>query len=198
MVITNCRFLRRRRIAVSALGLALAACLGGASAIAEESRSSVAARELAATLDAAKLDSIAAPDPESPGTWIAALYFKDAQLLVVSAQYIAPVLLEEKAKAKQFRDIYIDLNSASVAGTKVFVQDMSADGLMFRPEDDGPADTWEEKDKTILFDGEWKKAKLSETEYQKTFGDADARYARMLSLLAAQAQPKTGSSTAKR
>jgi hypothetical protein len=188
MQLTNRRFLRRPHLAAAVLALTLAAGLT-ASAMAQESKSTVAARDLAATLDALKLDSIAAPDPTAPGTWVAALYFKDAQLLVVSAQYSAPSLLEEKAKAKQFRDIYIDLNSASVAGTKVFVQDMSANGLVFKPENDGAADTWEENNKIFACDGEWRKAKMSETDYQKTFGDADTRYARMLALLKAQAKP---------
>lgn len=193
MQFTTRSFSRRPRLAAVALLLALAAGLTGASAMEQDSKSAVAARALAAALDAAKLDSIAAPDPASPGTWVAALYFKDAQLLVVSAQYVAPVLLEEKAKAKQYRDIYIDLNSASVAGTKVFVQDMLANGLLIEPEDHGAADTWEEKDKIIAFDGEWRKAKLSEEAYQKHFTDADARYAQMLSLLTAHAKPKTES-----
>jgi hypothetical protein len=192
MQFTNRWFSRRSRLA-AALLLALAAGLTGASAMEQDSKSAIAARELAVALDAAKLDSIAAPDPTSPGTWIAALYFKDAQLLVVSAQYSAPVLLEEKAKAKQYRDIYIDLNSASVTGTKVFVQDMLADGLLFEPANDGAADTWDEKDKILAFDGDWRKAKLSEEQYQKNFTDADARYARMLALLTAHAKPKTGS-----
>lgn len=191
MKLTNCW--SRRSLAAATLPLALVAGLTVSPGAMQDSKSTAAARDLAAVLDTAKIDSIAAPDPASPGTWIAALYFKDAQLLVVSAKYSAPALLEEKAKAKDFRDIYIDLNSASVAGTKVFVQDMSADGLVFKPGNDGPADTWEEKARTVAFDGEWRKAKISEEDYQKAFGDADARYARMLSLLAAQAKPKGGS-----
>jgi type II secretory pathway pseudopilin PulG len=178
-------------MAAAILSLALPTGLAGAPADEQSSKSSAAARELAAALDAAKLDSIAAADPAVPGAWIAALYFKDGQLLVVSANYIAPVLLEEKAKTKQFRDIYIDLNSASVPGSKVFIQDMGADGLFFKPDGDSAADTWEEKDKTLAFDGEWRKSKMSEDDYQKAFADADTRYARMLSLLAMQAKPKS-------
>jgi hypothetical protein len=61
------------------------------------------------------------------------------------------------------------------------------------PANDGAADTVEMKDKTIAFDGDWRKAKMSEDDYMKAFGDADERYARMLSLLSAQAKPKSGS-----
>ncbi len=78
----------------------------------------------------------------------------------------------------------MDLQAASVPGTRVFVQDMLADGLVAKP--DGPGDIFEDGDKSVTFDGEWKKAKLSEDEYRKLFADADERYAKMLTLLTAQ------------
>lgn len=184
---------RSCRAAVAALPLALMMGGAGAAASSQETKSAAAARELAQVLDAAKLDAIAAPDPSTPGAWVAALYFKDSQLLVVSAQYSAPTLLVEKMKTKDFRDIYIDLNSASVAGTKIFVIDQASDGLSPKPANDSGADTWEEKAKTVSFDGEWKKAKMSEDEYMRIFADADQRYAKMLSLLSAQAKGKSGS-----
>ena len=159
----------------------------------EDSKSSLAAKELGETLDRLKLDAIAAPDPSDATSFVAALYFPGAQLLVVSAKYSAPVLLTAKLGKKEYRDIYIDLNSASVPGSKVFIQDMGADGLAFKPEDNGAADTWEEKNTTLAFDGDWRKAKLSEEEYQKRFADADTRYTRMLLLLTGQAKPKSGS-----
>lgn len=159
----------------------------------QASKSAVTAAELVKALDAAKLDSIAAPDPSSPDAWVAALYFKDGQLLVVSAKYSASALFTAKLKTREYRDIYIDLQSASLAGTRVFIMDQAADGLVARPRDGG-ADTWEEKDKTLSFDGEWRKAKMSEAQYLKAFGDADDRYAKMLELLAAQVKSaKNGS-----
>jgi hypothetical protein len=179
----------RAPLAAAVLILTLAAGSGPASTSGQDSKSATAARELGAALDAASLDAIAAPDPAKPGAWVAALYFKDSQLLVVSAEYAAPALFVEKAKAKNYRDIYIDLNSASVAGTKVFIMDQGANGLVAKGEDNG--DSWEEKDKTLVFDGDWKKAKLSEDQYMKTFSDADERYSRMLSLLSAQLKNKT-------
>ena len=159
---------------------------------AQESKSAAAARELGETLDRLKLDSIAAPDPGDPGTFVAALYFPGAQLLVVSAKYSAPALLHDKLAKKEYRDIYIDLSSASIAATKVFIMDQAADGLAYKPNDDRPADSWEQASKTTMFDGEWRKAKLSEDDYQKAYGAADARYAQILTLLAEQAR-KTGS-----
>ena len=153
-----------------------------------ETRSAAAVKELAKALDAAKLEAIAAPDPNEPGTWVAALYFPGAQLLVVSAKYAAPPLLVDKMAAKNYRDIYIDLNSASVAGSKVFIIDQSCNGLIARPNGDEAADSFEHGSKSYAFDGDWKKAKMSEDGYMKAFSDADERYARILNLLTAQAK----------
>ena len=154
----------------------------------KETQSSAAVKELARVLDAAKLEAIAAPDPSEPGTWVAALYFQGAQLLVVSAKYAAPPLLVEKMAAKNYRDIYIDLNSASVAGSKVFIIDQSCNGLVAKPNGDQVADSFEHGAKSYAFDGDWKKAKLSEDAYLKAFLDADERYTRILNLLIAQAK----------
>jgi hypothetical protein len=161
-------------------------------ATAQESKSSAAAKELGAVLDRLKLDSIAAADPSEPGTFVAALYFPGAQMLVVSAKYSAPTLLNDKLTKKDYRDIYIDLSSASIAATKVFIMDQAANGLVFKPDNDQPADTLEHGKTTTTFDGDWKKAKLTEEEYTKAFSAADTRYAQILSLLAAQAK-KAGS-----
>lgn len=161
-------------------------------ALARQSASAAAAVELAGVLDASKLDSIAAADPEDPSNWVAALYFKDSQLLVVSARYAAPTLLVEKARVKDYRDIYLALFSSPVAGTKIFVMDSNANGLAARASNGQAPDMWEQNDTTVTFDGEWRKAKMSEEEYRKAFAYADARYARLLRLLAAAAKAPSG------
>ena len=153
------------------------------SASAQESKSVAAAKQLTDALDAAKLDSIAAVDPSDPNAFVAALYFQGSQLLVVSAKYSAPSLLVTKIGAKDYRDVYIDLQSASVAGSKVFIQDQLANGLAAKPTDDAAPDSWEAAGKSVTFDGDWKKAKLSEADYMKAYADADQKYAAMLSLL---------------
>jgi hypothetical protein len=158
---------------------------------AQSSKSAAAAKQLAEALDASKLEAIAAADPADPGSFVAALYFQGSQILVVAAKYAAPPLLVEKIKQKNYRDVYIDLSSASIAGSKVFVIDTGVDGLAAKP-GDGGADSFEQGPKQVLFDGEWKKAKLSEEDYMKAFSDADERYAKMLSLLAAQANAVKG------
>ena len=157
-------------------------------AAAQDSKSAAAAKELSDTLDRLKLDSIAASDPSDPGTFVAALYFPGAQLLVVSAKYSAPVLLTTKLSKKEYRDTYIDLSSASIASTKIFIMDQGCNGLVAKPGGD-PPDSWEQGNKTTTsFDGDWKKAKLSEEEYMKAFAAADERYAKILNLLTAQAK----------
>ena len=120
--------------AAAFLTIAVVAAAAVQPAVAQESKSAAAAKELVQALDASKLEAIAAPDPSDPGTFVAALYFPGSQILVVSAKYSAPPLLNAKLASKDFRDIYIDLNSASVAGTKVFVIDQGVDGLVAKPD----------------------------------------------------------------
>jgi len=178
----------RRHRAMSVVIVAAAVVVCPSLAAAQDGRSAAAAKELAAALDAAKLDSIAAADPADPETFVAALYFPGAQLLVVSARYSAPSLLVDKIASRNYRDIYIDLNSASVAGSKVFIIDQSCDGLVARPGGDRVADTFEHGSSQVAFDGDWRKAKMSEADYMKAFQDADERYAKILGLLTAQAK----------
>jgi hypothetical protein len=184
---TNCRAACR----VAPLACALALFCTVSTALAQEPKSHLAARQLSEVLDRAKLDSIAAADPSEPGLFVAALYFQGAQLLVVSAKYSAPTLLTDKLAKKDYRDVYIDLNAASIAGTKIFVMDQACDGLVAKP-GEGPPDSWEQGDKTVTFDGDWKRAKISEEEYTKAFAAADDRYARILTLLTESAK-KAGS-----
>jgi hypothetical protein len=174
------------------VSLALVCLLAAAHpAAAQASRSAPAAKQLAEALDASKLEAIAASDPADPQSFVAALYFQGSQILVVSAKYAAPPLLVAKIKEQNYRDVYIDLSSASVAGSKVFVIDAGVDGLSLKP-GEGGADSYEYGTKQVQFDGDWKKAKLSEDEYMKVYSEADARYAKLLSLL--QAQVKAGKS----
>jgi hypothetical protein len=169
----------RGSIAIVSLALA-------STAYAQDSKSAALAKQLTAALDAAKLDSIAAKDSSAADTFCAALYFAGGQLLVVSAQYTAPQLLDTRVSRKEYRDTYIDLNSASVPASKVFIQDAGGDGLRARHADGQAADTYELGGKLMVFDGDWKKQKLSEQDYMKAFSSADERYAAILSALIEQ------------
>lgn len=164
--------------------LGVAAFVAAASpGYAQESKSAALAAELARMLDQLKVDSVAAHHPGAPDQYVGALYFPGSQLLVVTARYQVPELLNSKLSTKAYRDVYIDLNSASVANTKVFVSDLGCNGLKARREDNQPYDTIEMGGRNWSFDGDWKKAKLSEDEYMKGFQQADEEYTRMLQAL---------------
>jgi len=151
---------------------------------AQESKSSQLAVEVAKLLDAAKLGAIAAK--LAGDEYVGALYFAGGQLLVVKARYIVPERMDFQLSNKAYRDVYIDLNSASIAGSKMLVADFGANGLQPRRRDNQAADTVDVEGKSHAFDGDWGKVKLSEAEYTKIFQTSDAEYVRMLEALAAE------------
>jgi hypothetical protein len=153
-------------------------------ASAQDSKSAPLAKQLAAALDAAKLDSIAAKDPDAPEAFAAALYFPGTQMLVVSGKYSVPQLLTTRLANKEYRDVYLDLNGAATA--KIFIEDPGADGLKAKRESNQPFDQAEMAGKRTMFDGDWKAQKLSEQDYMKAFSAADERYAQILTALLAQ------------
>lgn len=171
------------RVAFVLLAAVLALSLS-APASAQESKSAPLAKQLAAALDAAKLDSIAAKDPEGTDVFSAALYFPGLQLLVVSGKYSVPQLLVTRLANKEYRDVYLDLNGAATA--KVFIEDPGADGLRAKRENNQAFDQAEMAGKRTMFDGDWKAQKLSEADYAKAFAAADERYAQILASLLAQ------------
>jgi hypothetical protein len=164
---------------------ALAIGLCGA-AFAQEPKSAPLAKQLTSALTGAKLDSVAVKDPVHENMYIGALYIPGVQLLVVAAEYPAPALLDPRLMKGEYRDVYIELNSAGVAKSKIFVEDLGANGLFAKPADDNPMDMYETSGKRIMFDGEWGRQKLSEQEYMKTFASADERYTEMLTALIGQ------------
>ena len=165
----------------------LLACSGVA--LAQESKSTPLARQLAAALDAAKLDSVAAKDPAANDAYIGVLYLKGLQLLTIGARYSAPLLMDDRLIKGEYRDAYIELNAAGTAGTKVFLEDLGADGLRARRQDNSAPDVYDGGGKRVIFDGDWGKQKLSEQEYLKIFAEADEAYARMLMALIARLKP---------
>jgi len=171
------------RVAYGVLAALLALSIA-APAAAQDSKSAPLAKQLAAALDAAKLDSIAAKDPDSPEAFAAALYFPGMQLLVVSGKYSVPQLLTTRVANKEYRDVYLDLNGAATG--KVFIEDPGADGLKVKRENNQPFDQAEMSGKRTMFDGDWKAQKLSEQDYMKAFSAADERYAQILTALLAQ------------
>jgi hypothetical protein len=171
-----------------AAALAILALAVSTPGLAQESKSAALAKELSAALDAAKLDSIAAKDPAKPDVFFGALYFPGTQLLVVAAQYAAPVAMNERLAKKDYREAYLDLSSASIPGSKIFIEDFGANGLVAKPRDNEAFDAYEAAGKRTSFDGDWKKQQLSEEDYMKAFAAADARYSEVLTALIAQAK----------
>ncbi len=177
----------RRFSGLLVLSLLLAA-ISVSSVSAQESQSATLAKQLTALLDQAKLDSIAARE-NGQDAYVAALYYPGMQLIVVAARYKEPVLLNDRIDKKEYRDTYIDLSSAGLPKTKCLVVDLGADGLKPKRDENKPFDTFEDTNgKEIAFNGEWKAQKLTEEDYNKAFAAADARYAKMLQALIAQAK----------
>ena len=150
---------------------------------AQDSMSAPLAAELAEVLAAANLDAVAARDGDSD-RFMAALAFP-GQLLVVSARYEAPVYVVEKIGAQQYRDVYIDLNAASIANTKILVTDVGADGLAAGG---GTVDVYDDGSQVLRFDGDPGGQGLSRDAYDEAFAEADEQYSRMLEALLSQAR----------
>jgi hypothetical protein len=152
-------------------------------AAAQDLRSGDVAKQLTQLLETKKLDTIAVADAKNPGTYVAAMHIPGSQLLVVSAKYSAPAMLTELLARKDFRGVYVELSSASIPSSKVLVMDAYANGLMPKPSGDQPPDSVDRGGTLSTFDGAWKKAKITEADYMKTYGDADAAYIQLLQLL---------------
>ena len=132
-------------------------------------QSAALAEELAQLLNGAQLDAIAAKDSEGTDRYVAALAFP-GQLIVVSARYEVPMYVEAKISNGEYREVYLDLNGASIPDTKVLITDVGADGLMSGDETSDMVDTGSGP---ALFDGD---------------AGAEMQYVRMLNALIAEAR----------
>ena len=168
---------QRNLVALVAVSLLAVPALGFAQ---QASKSAALAAELTRLLDENKLDSVAA---KAADQYVGALYIAGTQLLVVQARYTVPERMNLRLSQKAYRDAYIDLNSASDLKTKIFISDLGANGLRFKKENNQPFDSVDLPGKTIAFDGEWDKAKISEADYTKTYQSTDEQYVQMLQAL---------------
>jgi hypothetical protein len=163
-------------------GILFAPC----TSFAQESKSASLAAELARMMDQAKIDSVAAKLTESGDQYVGAMYFPGAQLLVVAAKYPSAPRMNYLLTEKNYKDMYLDLSSATDPKTRVFIMDLGANGLRFKRENNQPFDTVDKDGKRIAFDGEWGRAKISEDEYRKTYSTTDEQYSQMLQSLITQ------------
>jgi hypothetical protein len=166
---------------------AVGLCLALAAPVsAQESASMPLAKELGALLDQKKLDSVAARMPGDDNRFVAALYYPNSQLLVVSATYSVPVLLQEHIWGHRYRDVYTALHSGGSTEGKVFIYDMAANGIPPASAEPGQDVVYENGVQTVMANGDWRAQKLSKDEYKKRIDAADSRYAKMLEALVTQ------------
>ena len=159
--------------------LPLCVVLSVVPATAQESASAPLAVELSELMTAGQLEALATEATVDDDRYVAALAFP-GQLLVVSARYEVPQYLDEKIANRQFRDVYIDLNTASIQGTKILVTDVGANGLLA---DDPGVDVFDDGSGILRLDGVG-----SGGEYASAVADADEQYAEMLQALIASAR----------
>ena len=158
----------------------------------QPSQSAAAAATVRTLFDQLKLTSIAAKDPEEPGRYVAALYIADSQLLVISAPYAVPAVMDKYLAEGNYMEAYQSLQSVVSHKGHFFVVDMLTDGLKPVNEPDQAFDsTTTDGGNAIQFDGKWDAQKLSEADYNAKFAKDDARYAKLLKVLATELRKKT-------
>jgi hypothetical protein len=169
------------------LRVAALALVGVPAVLAQTSKS---APLLKAFVDAAggEMRYVAAKLPATDDEYVAALHIPGVQLLVVAARYEQPTLLDQMLSKRDYQGVYTDLNSASyaIAASRVFIEDLRADGLLPDRDDDAPFDVYEMAGKRYHFDGDFRKQKLSEKEYQEAFAAADTKYVQAIQVLTAE------------
>lgn len=151
---------------------------------AQNSQTAGLVKELTDLLQQRKLDSIAARQGNADH-FVAALFFP-GQLLLISARTTAPTVLNEKLVRREFRDVYIDLNSASIPESRIMISDGGADGLRPTREANKPFDTHDAGGKSIRFDGNWREDRMSEQDYMAVYAKADEAYAAALNALVSE------------
>ena len=170
---------RRSSVAIAALVLGSLVSLSGASPGAP---SSAAANNLVTLMTAKGLDAFAVQDPTEPDRFVAAMLVPNVQLLVAAAKTRAPEYLRDQLRQHQYREVYAGLFSGADSQSRLFFQDMGCDGLSL--EGSGSTDIMYERgtDQTV-FDGDWKRQKLSKEQYDEKLRKADAEYGRLLQIL---------------
>ena len=148
---------------------------------APDASSPALASELMSLMQAKALQSFAARMPDQGDQFGAALAFPDVQLLVVTARHPSPDRLAAEVAQKQFSDVYSELQSGTTKESRTFFQDLGADGLATG----GGIDVMYERGVQTVFDGNWKRAKLSREEYGTRLAAADKRYGELLDVLIA-------------
>jgi len=153
---------------------------------AAEAKSAAQAKELLSLMQTKKLEAFAARDPLRTDRFVAVLGVPGVQLLVVAADYDRPSDIEYRLYTKDYMGAYADLKSSILAKERIYVEDMSCDGLKSLPAKNQIGDTVVIGTDKRIFDGVFadpKKKndkKISQDDYMKAFVTADERYSTIL------------------
>ncbi|HET7695203.1 MAG TPA: hypothetical protein VFK57_05795 [Vicinamibacterales bacterium] len=175
-----------KRLTIFAVLVLLMVSVSGLRAARDGSLSAEPAAALKAQMEQQKMEAFAARDPDEPGRYVAVLYVPGIQFLVISAPYPAPALIDKKIAARQYMDVYVDMQAVGDRTGHFFVEDMAADGI--RPESDSEQvgdTTTANGGKSTVFNGKWELQQLTQEEYTARLKRDDQRYARMLKVLSA-------------
>lgn len=171
-----------RYLSHAGLVIALAGLLDARSAAAQESVSAPAAQKFGALMRARNLQAFAAQDPLKPNRYVAALFYPDSQLLVVAGEPLLPAVAQYQFAQRQHAALYSTLHQAVSSESKLFVQDMQADGLQARPKDSVDI-VYNQVTQQMIFDGSPGKRHQSNQDYAREFSAADRDYGKLLELL---------------
>ncbi|HBO90410.1 MAG TPA: hypothetical protein DD460_06630 [Acidobacteria bacterium] len=127
--------------------------------------------QLKQLMDDQELSAIATQDPTKENHFVAALYFSGRQVLAVSAPYSAPLIMSGMLDNEDYRNVYIDLSSASDPAARFFVDDFGADGLQAESATEGPRDSVNRGGQQVALD------------VSDLYAQADQDYAEILRLL---------------
>ena len=166
-------------VAASVAGPTAVAQESTSAPLADEAGSAPLAAELSRIMTEQQLSATANKDTLDDDRFVAVLAFP-GQLLVVSAQYAAPLIIQQKITDGQFREAYIDLNAASVAGTKIQITDAGANGLRAADE---RVDVIDKGAGMLRLDDNPGGQDMSRDEYEDAVADADVHYTRILRAL---------------
>ena len=100
-----------------------------------------------------------------------------------------PVLLRERLLTGKYQDAYMDLSTATDRKTRLTIEDIQADGLAFKPPKGvASGDLIVRSGEELRLDGQWRKKRMKEEDYQAAFDQAREDYVRIINLLLEQAK----------
>jgi hypothetical protein len=165
--------------------LILTAVLSAAAADAGQFESADAVYGLTRAMERSGLDAIAAPVPDEPGMFVAALYLPARTLLVVSARHPSTERIANQIALRRYRQVYVDLLGTPTPQGRFYLHDANADGILTVLPGSGDVDILrEDNGRQTLFNGDNASQGLTPEEYDEQLAAADARYALLLTVLA--------------